>query len=86
MLIQSGQRAVNYSTHEANVRDSISHIALHVWFQSHKLLSKIVSQHSHQKHNKTTNDVFIVCVPKGKEGYLLSRHKKNIAHLSNLPL
>ena len=86
MLIQSGQTAVNYSTHEANVRDSISHIALHVWFQSHKLPSKIESQHSHQKHNKTTNDVFIVMCTKGKGRLPLSRHKKNFAHLSNLPL
>lgn len=70
MLIHNSvwsESSVNYSSHEAKVRESISHIALHVWFQGHKLPSKIISQHSYQENNKTTNDVF---VPKGKEGYL----------------
>lgn len=62
--------------------ESISHIALHVWFQGHKLPSKIISQHSYQKNNKTTNDVF---VPKGKEGYSCL-DKKIFVPSSNLPL
>lgn len=86
MLIHNSvwsESSVNYSSHEAKVRNSISHIALHVWFQGHKLPSKIVSWHSYQKNNKTTNDVL---VPKGKEGYLCLDIKKFFAHLSNLLL
>lgn len=78
MLIHNSvwsESSVNYSSHEAKVRDSISRRALHVWFQGHKLPSKTISQHSYQKNNKTTNHVF---VPKGKEGYLCLDKKKNL--------